>query len=826
MKRAVNSICAGLFCICCTVVTLAQPPAKTTPSVPRLVQFGGALTASNGRLLTGVVGVTFALYEEERGGAPVWMETQNVRADATGHYTATLGSTRNDGVPAEVLASEQGRWLGVQPQGETEEPRVLLVSVPYALKAADSDTLGGKPASAYALAGASISAQPESLSGAAQPAHPETAAPAKATSDAKPSVTSTGTTNFISRFTDASGDIGNSVMYQNGSNIGIGTTTPGQLLTLETGATGYTFLENIYGTVDPLNGATRLEVGNPVSSLMLTAYGSQAPGILKSSAGVVSLAGPFLVGSAGAGDSLYLYAGNAYTAPQFTLTSTGSVGIGTQTPAATLEVRGNAQVDGSIISPGGGGPGTLDTAVGAGALQSNTTGTNNVAIGSNALKLNTAGISNTAVGTGALLANTSSYNTAIGYGALAVTTAGANTAVGNQALASNTSGYANAATGSGALLANTTGYSNTANGSGAVISNTTGNSNTAIGGGALYDNITGSDNVAIGGSALNLNTIGNYNTATGVQALYSNTSGANNTASGYRALYANTGFNNTAVGYQALYSNTSGAFNIAIGPEAMYLNTNGGGNIAIGDQALYSNTQQLSGNIAIGGSALYSNNTGDNNTVIGTAALYNNATGSYNIAIGPNAGANITGNNNIVIASDNFGLAGDNGVIRVGGSGTNSAFIAGIYNSNVSGAAVQVSSSGQLGIAPSSRRYKEDIQDMAAASDGLMRLRPVTFRYKKPFSDGSQPIQYGLIAEEVAEVYPDLVARSADGQIETVKYQLLDPMLLNEVQKQYATISSQKEQIASQEQQIRSLEERMAKLEAALAGTTATAASH
>jgi len=114
---------------------------------------------------------------------------------------------------------------------------------------------------------------------------------------------------------------------------------------------------------------------------------------------------------------------------------------------------------------------------------------------------------------------------------------------------------------------------------------------------------------------------------------------------------------------------------------------------------------------------------------------------------------------------------------------------------------------------------------MRDASSALMSLRPVTFRYKKPLADGSKPIQYGLIAEEVAEVYPDMVLRAADGQIETVKYQVLGPMLLNELQKQNTTIAAQKEQIRTQEQQIRSLEERLAKVEAALEGTVVTAAS-
>jgi hypothetical protein len=175
-------------------------------------------------------------------------------------------------------------------------------------------------------------------------------------------------------------------------------------------------------------------------------------------------------------------------------------------------------------------------------------------------------------------------------------------------------------------------------------------------------------------------------------------------------------------------------------------------------------------------------------------------------------------------------------VIRIGAAGTQAAaFIAGIYGVTTSASnavPVLIDSNGNLGTISSSRRYKEDIQDMGDTSSGLLRLRPVTFRYKKPYEDGSRPIQYGLIAEEVAEVYPDLVARSADGQVETVKYQLLDSMLLNELQKQNATIAAQKEQIGAQEQRIsaqeqqnRSLEERLVRVEAALERTTVTASA-
>ena len=221
---------------------------------------------------------------------------------------------------------------------------------------------------------------------------------------------------------------------------------------------------------------------------------------------------------------------------------------------------------------------------------------------------------------------------------------------------------------------------------------------------------------------------------------------------------------------------------------------------------------------------LFTKTTGNYNTAVGDLALVDNAgsyntaigsesggvAGSNNISIGSTAGENVRGSNNIEIA--NLGSSSDSGAIRIGTGGTQSTFFAagiyGVSSGNSDAIPVLVDSSGQLVTTSSSRRFKEDIEDMGDASSDLMRLRPVTFRYRKPLADGSQPIQYGLIAEEVAEVYPDLVAHSADGQIETVKYQLLDPMLLNEVQRQQA--------------EIQKLQERLDKMEAALAAVSRT----
>ena len=523
-------------CLLCSVAAASAQQtqsANSVTAVPRLVHFAGSFRPPAGQP-AGMTGATFAIYSEQEGGTPLWTEDQNVELDANGNYTALLGVTKNGGVPPELFAGGEARWLQVKfyAPGEVDLPRVLLVSVPYALKAADSDTLGGKPASAYLLAGSSTSVYPFGA-----------APPAQTSADVAPSTTGP---NNIARFINTSGGLGNSSIVQSGSNVG----------------------------------------------------------------------------------------------------------IGTRTPAATLEVNGNAQVDGNLTLSGSASVTAVEPLIYAvGPLEGG--------------------------------------SFSAGFGALP-------NIVGSP-------------------------------------------DNTAIGSSALFGNTTGADNTAVGVNALGENTTGSDNTTIGLNSLLFNTTGSNNTASGYDAL--------------------------------------------------------------------------------------ENTTGSNNIAIGSEAGINIAAtNNNIDIG--NQAVAGDSGAIRIGTAGSQTtAFMAGIYGVNTSGIPVYINSNGQLGTVSSSRRYKEDIQDMADASSGLLRLRPVTFRYKKPFADGSKPVEYGLIAEEVAEVYPDMVARSADGQIETVKYQILAPMLLNELQKQNTTIAVQKEQIGAQQHQIRSLEERLAKVEAALEGTAITAAS-
>jgi hypothetical protein len=296
------------------------------------------------------------------------------------------------------------------------------------------------------------------------------------------------------------------------------------------------------------------------------------------------------------------------------------------------------------------------------------------------------------------------------------------------------------------------------------------------------------------------------NSAFGYRALHANTTGTENTAFGALALMSNSeGWGNSAVGSRALNQNTFGVRNSAFGQEALNANTEGMANSAFGETALSGNTTG-SNNSAFGRGALASNTEGGDNSAFGAAALLYLSEGSGNIALGKFAGYSLqSGSDNIYIGS--LGSSTESSTIRIGGNGHSATYIAGIYGSPVSGSAVYVNSDGQLGTMSSSRRYKEQIADMDAESDVLLRLRPVSFYYR-PELDAEHARQYGLVAEEVAEVAPGLVDYDKDGQPQAVRYHFVNAMLLNEVQKQRATIERQ-------ESTIQDLETRLARLEAA-----------
>jgi Chaperone of endosialidase len=319
-----------------------------------------------------------------------------------------------------------------------------------------------------------------------------------------------------------------------------------------------------------------------------------------------------------------------------------------------------------------------------------------------------------------------------------------------------------------------------------------GSHNTACGTGALASSTSGTEDSAFGFDALEHNTGGNLNTASGVSALQSNTTGNDNTASGVYALFNNTtGYDNIASGAYALSSNSTGNGNVASGVDTLFYNTTGNDNTASGVYALLNNTTGYD-NIASGAGALYYNTTGNYNTTSGVLALLNNTTGNDNIGLGFNAGKNIvSGSNNIDIGGS--GTADESNTIRIGTLGTQQqTFIAGISAAPVTGTVVEVNSNGQLGVAMSSARYKHDIRNIGTASAGLMKLRPVRFRYK---NDLSGTLQYGLVAEEVERVYPELVTRGLDGKVQSVRYLEFTALLLNELQQQAHQMQQQTREV-------------------------------
>jgi hypothetical protein len=332
-------------------------------------------------------------------------------------------------------------------------------------------------------------------------------------------------------------------------------------------------------------------------------------------------------------------------------------------------------------------------------------------------------------------------------------------------------GYFNETTaeGDGALFSLTTGFGNTALGFYALHSDTEGSFNTATGRNALRFHITGNHNTATGGAALVFNTDGEGNTATGRAAMGNGTTGSNNTATGWQALFNNAADRNTATGAFALYSNTTGF-----------------------------------GNAANGNVALLSNTTGEFNTANGIEALVSNTTGGSNIALGAFAGGDLTtGDFNIDIG--NVGVAAEANTIRIGTSGDQTrTFIAGISGAAVAGAAVKVNANGQLGVAPSSERFKAEIKPMDKASEAILALKPVTFRYKKELDPKGNP-QFGLVAEQVAKVNPALVDRDGKGEIYTVRYEAVNAMLLNEFLKEHRTVQELEATLAQQQKEIQAL---------------------
>jgi trimeric autotransporter adhesin len=440
-------------------------------NVPHLVQFSGTLKDSASRPMAGVASVTFAIYSEQEGGTALWSETQNVLADANGHYNALLGSATANGVPADLFGTGQSRWLSIAIARQPEMPRVLLASVPYALKAADADTLGGLPASAYVTtqALAASSARAATTGGtttivttapAAAPAASE-AMPASVT-QATPS--GSGTTDFIPLWTSSSA-LGNSILFQSASKIGVGTTAPAVTLDVN----GDSIFRGSFQLVP--QGTATASTGQLSHSYQWEAstYNSSTKAAVTTAYGF--RATPQGNNTASPTSSLDLYYGPGGGTLNDTGLSINNAGVVKFVPAQTFS-GASETLTGSLNLPN-----TSGTSIGV------------ITLGGQSFLSNSGGSTNAFVGTGA------------GGSAEVAGVSNNNTGVGNGALAGNQTGTNNTASGASALGSATAANYDTAYGVQALEFETTGGSNTAIGYASGFTEQTGAFNTFIGANA-------------------------------------------------------------------------------------------------------------------------------------------------------------------------------------------------------------------------------------------------------------------------------------------------------------------------------------
>lgn len=670
-----------LLSVLSSIAVSGQTSSNTSSiAVPPLTKFSGTIPGAQG-----TIGVTFALYKEQTGGAPLWQETQNITVDAAGRYTAFLGANQSSGLPMELFASGEARWLGVQPEGQPEQPRSFLVSVPYALEAGDAQTLGGQPLSAFVL-------NPAYAGGTAAAASAVNSTQNYVNTGTTPDLTISGTPNYVAKFNSSGTNVIDSLIFDTGTAIGVGTSSPAAMLNVVAGAPPAAFVDvysNSLTASSLVSRAARGSIASPTPVQpddILGGLEARGFGATRFSAGQGELlfraSQPWTDTAHGTYLQMWTTAnGTTSLLERLRIDDAGRVGIGTTAPGSTLEVNGdvaltngsngvlvfadgtqqataaytsNYQAPGSYgdntfvgvkagnmtLGTGGGPPNYASANVGVGmaTLSSLTTGYNNTALGAFALRSNTTGFQNEAVGPSTLTKNT------IGY---------SNTAVGSQAMFSNTTGYQNAAVGDGAMFSNTTGIQNAAVGDSALEFNTTGINNTAMGQGSLSLNSVGSRNSALGEDALHNNLSGSDNTASGFSALVNNVTGVFNTAVGAYALVASTASLNTAVGASALAANTTAAQNTAVGAQALVAATTAPNNTAAGYYAMGNLTTGFGFNTAVGSYALSASTTAYYNTAIGNGALDQNTTGNSNVAIGLQAGTTAVVNNANTTGSQN-----------------------------------------------------------------------------------------------------------------------------------------------------------------------------
>ncbi|MGA2370633.1 MAG: tail fiber domain-containing protein [Candidatus Korobacteraceae bacterium] len=889
MRRVSTAFALALSVV--LLVSFLSAQQTPTTAVPSLIRYSGTLkdVQDKASVPATTVGVTFAIYNQQDGGAAVWQETQNVSIDANGQYNVVLGSTTATGLPGDLFSQQEQRWLGVQVEGQAEQPRVLMVSVPYAFKAHEAETLGGKSVSDFVLANSSNSAtNGSSTTGLASASAANN--PSAAAVGTKKGAASDGPTNFSGSTTDqivgvTQSGTGWAVNASAGTDgiAGTATAASGTALGVE-GVAASTSGYGVYGNATSATGSSIGVKGNSSS-----ASGTGVRGTATASSGSTTGVSAYVASAAGIAGVFNNAAGGEILSGQnngsevFAVDSIGNV----NSVAGSFQIGGNNVVSINHNS--------LFLGVGAGA---HTTGTANAFCGYQAGATNTTGANNTFSGYQAGFSNTiGTSNTFSGLDVGYANQSGSyNTFAGDNAGFSSTTGSYNTFTGHKVGYSNTVGQKNTFSGLLAGFSNTTGSDNLFDGENAGYRNTTGSDDVYIanqgptsgtesntirigtqgtgeaqqnaayiagiygsttnGGSAVFVDSTGMLGTGGGgglVTSFNGRTGAVLPVATDYGTDYIQNGtaqqasanfnisgngtlggalsatFVNAATSYNisgstvlsisssslllgiGAGSNTTGIDNTFFGNNAGNGNTTGAANVFSGDSAGFSNVGG-SYNAFYGHKAGYSNTAGQNNTFAGLYAGYSNTTGSDNVFYGQNAGyGNTTGSNDVYVANSGPSSGTESNTIRIGTQGTgagqqNAAYIAGIFGStSSSGVPVFVNSSGLLGTLTSSMRFKEQINDMGDSTSALMKLRPVTFFYKPEYDKGERTLQYGLLAEEVAQVYPELVAYDNDGQPYTVRYQYLASMLLNEVQKQYRRAQEAATVIQAQQKEIESL---------------------
>ncbi len=546
-----STILGALVTVLASGATFARPQqssavaATTQDSVPRLVQFNGTLKDSAARPVAGVASVTFAIYADQDGGSALWSETQNVIADANGHFATLLGGATANGMPAELFGTGQSRWLGITIARQQEMPRVLLASVPYALKAQDAETLGGIPASEYVTTkslaaantratapivnnGTTIVSTPQSATTSATAAASQAAIP-----DTIPQLPIAG---YIAVFLNQT-QTGDSVIFQSPSNkIGIGTQAPAATLDINGGEIlrggFYEYPEDV---------ATATNGGRPSHSFqwLASAFNSTTMQSVDYAFGFKAVQLGNNTSTPGAKLDLFYGTGGPTGTISDTGLSVGSTGVITFVPSQTF--NGSSQsLSGSLSLPATSNSATGVINLGGSPFISAFGNPTNVWIG---------GQSGGAFAT----SGSNGYDTAVGYASLQQNTTGAfNAAFGAFTLQQNTTGSGETALGAFSLESNTTGQENTAVGD-SLTNNTTGSYNSGFGPGSLFANNSGSFNTAYGGEALAANTTGYENTGIGYESGENNATGTSDTFLGYDSGATADGFTNaTAVGADAL----------------------------------------------------------------------------------------------------------------------------------------------------------------------------------------------------------------------------------------------------------------------------------